>query len=197
MNDQVQEQVPPAAAAEIASETISMLDGRKVEFAGSPTSDRRRKMLKDTVFDDNGHPTVRFDFRNGETRHFRIPESLVLRLAGHGAEQKIGDAAAGEKDVDDMILAIESVMDRLSKGEWNVAREGGGFGGTSVLMRALAELSGKPIEEVKEKVKSMSPKEKVLLRTHAKVAPIIQRLEAEKAAKDAHVDPDALLAGFA
>lgn len=186
-----QTQADGASTPESSVETVVMNDQRKVEFAG------KRRMLKESLFDTNGHPSIRIDFRNGETRVFRVPETLLLKFAAHGAEQKIGDAAAGEKDVDDMVMAIDSIIERLEKGEWTVQREGGGFAGASTLARALAELSGKPLEEVKTKVKGMSKEEKALLRGHAKVQPIIARLEAEKAAKTAHVDPDALLAGFA
>lgn len=169
---------------------------REVEFAG------KRKMLKESFFPEDGSPPViRLDFRNGESREFKIPSELLYRFAAHGAEQKLGDETAGETDVDDMVLSVDELIERLSKrdedgtfkGEWTVRREAGGMAGTSVLMKALAELSGKPLEEVKSFLKTKSPAEKMALRNSAKVKPIIDRLESEKLAKAQKVDTDSLL----
>lgn len=174
---------------------IKMEDGREVEFVG------KRRMLKESIFDENGHPSIRLDFRNGQTVNFRIPEELVMKFAAHGAEQKLGDEGAGykEEELDDQVLAIQELADRLSKGEWNVKREGGSMAGTSILMKALVEFSGsaRTPEQVKEFLKGKSQAEKLALRNSAKIKPIIERLEAERAAKTAHVDTDALLAGLA
>lgn len=167
-------------------EVVTMQDGRSVEFVG------KRKMLKET-FIDGDSVSVRLDFRNGETRTFVVPQELLLRFAGHGAEQKLGDETAGETDVDDMVLAVDDLITRLNKGEWSIKREGGGFGGTSVLIRALVEYSGKTIEQVKEFLTGKSQAEKIALRNSAKLKPIVERLEAEKAAKGAKVDTEALL----
>jgi len=158
-------------------EVVTMQDGRTVEFVG------KRKMLKES-FPETG--TVRLDFRNGETRSFVIP----------GAEQKLGDETAGVDDVDDMVLAVDDLIGRLNKLEWSVKREGGGFGGTSVLLRALVEFSGRTAEQVKEFLAGKSQAEKMALRNSAKLKPIVDRLEAEKASKGAKVDTDALLSSL-
>lgn len=174
---------------------IKMEDGREVEFVG------KRRMLKESIFDENGHPTIRLDFRNGQSVNFRIPEALVMKFAAHGAEQKLGDEGAGykEEELDDQVLAIQELADRLTKGEWNVKREGGSMAGTSILMKALVEFSGgaRTPEQVKEFLKGKSQAEKLALRNSPKIKPIIEKLEAERAAKTAHVDTEALLAGLA
>jgi hypothetical protein len=196
MNDQS----PPASAGKPASvsEKVKLSDGREVEFVG------KRKMLKESLFPETGLPQVRLDFRNGETRLFQIPEELLYRFAAHGAEQKLGDETAGETDIDDMVLAVDDLIERLKKLEWNVKREGGGMAGTSVLIKALVELSKKTDETVEaatERVKKFlsdkKPAEKTALRNSAKVKPIIDRLEAEKLAKAEKVDTDALLGQLA
>jgi len=168
-------------------EVVTMQDGRTVEFVG------KRKMLKES-FPETG--TVRLDFRNGETRSFVIPGELKDRFACHGAEQKLGDETAGVDDVDDMVLAVDDLIGRLNKLEWSVKREGGGFGGTSVLLRALVEFSGRTAEQVKEFLAGKSQAEKMALRNSAKLKPIVDRLEAEKASKGAKVDTDALLSSL-
>ena len=170
-----------------AIETVTMEDGRIVEFAG------KRKLLKESLLTAEGKVAVRMDFRNGATRLFTIPDSLLNKFAGHGAEQKLGDETAGEADVDDAVMAVDALIERLSAGEWGVAREGGGFAGTSVLARALAEFKGIPIEQVKEFLKTKTQAEKTAMRGNGKLKPIIERIEAEKASKGVKIDTDAIL----
>jgi hypothetical protein len=178
-------------------EKVKMADGREVDFVG------KRKMLKESTFPENETPIVRLDFRNGKTLTYQIPPELYAEHAAHGAEQKLGDETAGCDDVDDMYLAVEELIKRLTKrnedgsfaGAWNVKREGGSMSGTSLLLKALVELSGKSEEQVKEFLGKMSPQEKTALRSSAKVKPIIDRLEAEKV--KGKVDTDALLSQLA
>ena len=170
-------------------ETVVLSDGRSVDFVG------KRKMLKETIIEGDT-VSVRLDFRNGETRTFTLPGELLLKFAGHGAEQKLGDETAGEEDVDDMCLAVDDLIDRLNKGEWSMKREGGGMAGTSVLLRALMELSSKTVEQVKEFLKPLTQADKLALRNSPKVKPIVDRLEAEKVSKASKVDTNALLAGL-
>jgi hypothetical protein len=170
---------------------ITMQDGRTVEFAG------KRKMLKSTSIEGTTVKT-RLDFRNGETREFTIPDALLLQFAGHGAEQKLGDETAGEEDVDDMVLSVDALIERLNRGEWRTQREpGSSMAGTSVLLQALVELSGKSKEDVKAFLATKSQAEKAALRASDKLRPIVQRIEAEKAAKNNKVDTAGLLAELA
>lgn len=168
-------------------EVVTMSDGRKVEFVG------KRKMLKSTEIEGNT-VAVRIDFRNGETRRFVLPPTLLLQFAGHGGEQKYGDECAGVEDIDDMVLTVDELDERIQKGEFNAKREGGGMAGTSVLLRALMEYSGRTQEQIKAFLSGKTQTEKLALRNSPKVKPIVDRLEAEKAAKGAKVDTDALLA---
>lgn len=174
------------AKVETAIETVMMTDGRIVEFAG------KRKILKTTTISDLGVQT-RMDFRNGETRLFTIPTQMLGKFAGHGAEQKLGDETAGLEDVEDCVLAVDSLIDRLYNGEWGQAREANGMAGTSVLARALCELTGKTREQIKDFLSSKSQAEKVALRNSGKVKPIVERIESEKASKGSKVDTEALL----
>jgi hypothetical protein len=169
-------------------ETVKMDDGRVVDFAG------KRKLLKESFVEPDGTIKVRMDFRNGETRTFTVPGNMIAKFAGHGAEQKLGDETAGLEDVGDMVLAVDELMDRLAKGEWGVKREGNGLAGTSVLLRALMELYSKSAEQVKQFLAGKDQAAKIALRNNPKVKPIIERIEAEKAAKKtSNVDTEALL----
>src|SRR2546421_10695528 len=123
------------AQADRIEETVQMKDGRKVTFVG------KKLMLKEPIFTQDGRlPSVRFDFRDGQTITFNLEdhkdvkttdgELLLHALAAHGASQKIGDEAAGVKTgPSDMFLEIEDMIERLGKGGWSAAREGGGLGG--------------------------------------------------------------------
>lgn len=199
------EQIPPngqggaGAGAKASSVEKVKIGDREVDFVG------KRKMLKESLFPEGQLPIVRLDFRNGESRSFQIPEELLYRFAAHGAEQKLGDETAGETDVDDMVLAVDDLISRLSKrgedgsfqGEWNTKREGGGMSGTSVLIKALVEKTQKTTEQITAWLKDKTPAQKAALRAEATIKPIIERLEAEKLAKAEKVDTNALLGTLA
>lgn len=165
---------------------VKMDDGREVEFTG------KRKMLKDSIIEGDVLK-VRLDFVNGETRTFTLPTELVAKFALHGAEQKLGDEIAGIDDVEDCIMAVDELTERLSKGEWAAKRESSGMAGTSVLAKALVELTGKPIDQIKTFLSAKTQAEKVALRGNAQLKPIIDRLEASKNAKKTGIDTDGLL----
>lgn len=199
--------------------TFSTLRGQKsLEFTG--TEKRAKKLIKDHYFDADGHPHVELFFRNGEMRDFRLPETLLLKFAAHGAEQKLGDNVAGTPDVDDMVEATDALIKRLHIGEWTAEREGG-FAGTSVLMKAMtlyhlrkAGVVPPPVDadqaskadyntafaeklaKVREFLGPKAQNEKMALRASPQLKPIIDELEAEKLAKAQKVDTDALLAAL-
>ena len=196
---------------------VKMEDGREVGFAG------KRKINKETLIDEgkialdndtvtiqDGAVTIRMDFRNGATRLFPIKAAMLAKFAGHGGEQKYGDELASPADKplseDDMVLAVEELHDQLyNKGEWRATSEGG-FGGASVVVKAIMEASGKTMEEVKKfldgKLEAAKAKGEKLSRRdlydsfrnpNSKVGQIVERLEKERLAKDSKVDADAAL----
>ncbi len=175
------------AAKETVVETIKMSDGRIVDFPG------KRKMSKESWVEATGDIKVRFDFRNGETRTFTLRTDMVPKFAAHGAEQKLGDETAGVEDVDDAVLAVDELIERLNAGEWGVKRESSGFAGTSILLRAIVEVTGKSVEAVRAYLKEKTPAQKLALREAAMFVPVVKRLEAEKAAKKPAVDTAPLL----
>jgi len=176
-----------SAKTETQVETVTMTDGRIVDFAG------KRKLLKESSVNADGKVQVRLDFRNGETRLFTLPDALLNKFAAHGAEQKLGDEIAGLTDTEDCVLAVDELIDRLYNGEWSVKREANGMAGTSVLVRALVEHTGKTVDAIKQFLSGKSQAEKVALRNNPKIKPIVERIEAEKASKKANVDTDAML----
>lgn len=190
MNDTVADTAVAKPAKTLAAPptVVTMDDGRLVEFSG------KTKLKRTTTIAEDGTITIGLDFVNGEFRQFVLPPSLLNRFAAHGASQKIGDEIAGLDDVDDAILAIDTLTDRLSAGEWTMKREAGqSTAGTSVLAKALIEHSKKTVEQVRSFLASKNMAEKAALRNNPALVPIIARLEANKKKKVSKVDTNALL----
>lgn len=200
---------------------VTLTDGREVEFAG------KRKVNKDTLIDESkiivdgemitmapGAVSVRMDFLNGQTRTMPLPLSLIARFAGHGGEQKFGDELAytpkaGEPPatIDDFVQWIDDLFERVQSGSWNAVREGeGGVAGASIVVKALMEASGKPVEKVKEflqkKLDDAKARGQKLSRNElynsfrnpeTKVGQIIDRMQKEALSKESKVDADAAL----
>lgn len=156
--------------------SVAMENGEEVKFPG------KRNVLKSTEIDGNA-VTLTMKFKNGAVRTFKMNPDLLMTFAAHGMESKYGDEMAGLKDIEDMVLAVEDLDARLQTGEWGVKRESNGMAGTSVLARALVEHSGKPIEVIKDFLAKKNNAEKLALRTHPDLAPIIARIEAERGGK--------------
>lgn len=187
--------------------TVVMDDGRSVDFPG------KTRLLKETL-SDSTNILVRLDFRNGETRTFKAPHFLgdvdtaqkkfFIRCAGHGLEQKLGDVTSGIESIEDAIEAVDQLMVRLDKAEWNAQSTGGGsMAGASLLAQALVEVSGNNIAAVRDYLGTVDKKTKDALRVDPEVAPVIKRLEAERDAKAAakgktvdKIDTASVLAGL-
>ena len=198
-----EEQVSTPATKRVAAEVeqVSMEDGRTVGFAG------KRRLIKEVVIEGKV-VQVRFDFRNGVTRTFTASKDNLLQLAGHGASQKIGDETAGLEELDDMVVAVEDMISRLDKGEWTAVRSAGdGFSGASVVIKAICEATGKPVDFVKTflqgKLDTAKARGEKLSRAElyasfrnptTKTGAIIARLEADKKVKAEKVNADDLMA---
>jgi hypothetical protein len=184
---------------------ITMEDGRIVKFAGNRKSDKT--ILTDT---DGNATGVRFDFANGKTHTLmfsEIPEGIALYACGHGIAQKAGDEYSGVKEIDDMALAVEEIFKRLRAGDWAAAREAGdSTAGATIVIRALIEVTGKPIEFIKSflngKIEAAKARGEKLSRQDlynsfrhptSKTGAVIKRLEEERLAKSNKVDSDTLL----
>ena len=185
---------------------VTMEDGREVSFAGNRKSD------KTVLLDDSGKAIgVRFDFLSGATRSLmfsEVPELTLWYAAGHGIAQKAGDEYSGVKEVDDMVLSVEEIFARLRAGDWAAAREAGdSTAGASIVIKALMEVTGKPIEFIKDflnkKLEAAKAKGEKLSRQDlynsfrnptSKTGVVIKRLEEEKLAKANKVDAGDLLA---
>ena len=77
------------AKKEVVRTPVTLTTGEIVEF-----TERQRTVKSSTL--ENGRARVRFAFRNGEVREYSFDKHtpLLMRLAIHGALQKIGDETA-------------------------------------------------------------------------------------------------------
>lgn len=191
-----------APKKETVYEEILMQDGRTVKFPGE------QRVLSEKIESENGTPQgVRFDFRSGQTLLVDLEHGGLLRhFAAHGITQKYRDEIAGGKDqtVEDLYEDMLELHQRLEQGNWNERREGSGLAGTSMLVRALAEVkfgevNDDSLTKTREFLKDKDQKVKLALRQVAPVKAVIERLEAEKLAKtpdSKKIDAEALLASF-
>lgn len=192
---------PKMPAVPGAVETITMDDGTLVEFGG------KRQMLKSaetvTVKNPDGTETetarLRFDFRTGRSSFYTISTELMLRMAIHGASQKIGDSAAACKDVNDMQLAVDTMIDQLNNGKWESARKSGPTAGGSLLFLAIQRaFPGKTSEAIRAWLENCSTAQRGELTRHPKIKDHFEAVQAERAARKPKpaVDVSALLEQF-
>lgn len=188
-------------------ESVKMDDGRIVDFPG------KRRLNKEASADET-FVYIRMDYRNGETRTFKAAhgqsdlndpaQKFAVKAMCHGLEQKLGDEMSGIDLLEDAIEAVDQLMLRLEKFDWNQTATGGsGFAGASILARALVEVTGQTITAIREYLGSLDNKTKAALRLDPSVAPVIKRLEDERAARAAargksapKVDTASVLAGL-
>ena len=148
--------------------------------------------------------TITATFSNGKILSLDASElSADIRHEAmmHGLKQKMGDASAiarntttgASASVQDKFDAMAEVVERITSegGTWTKVREGGAGGGSSLLQRALMELTGKTREAIAEFLEEKSKEEKAALKNNPRVAAIIARLQAATVNKG--IDSDELL----
>lgn len=150
----------------------------------------------------NGEGT--FGFNDGSS--VTIPRNALTaeveeRALFHGIKQKVADAAAIPRDTvtgrsandADKIRAMRAVVERLLAGTWAVSGGGGVSSDKMFLIRAMAEYSGKSLEEAREFVEDKTKTQQTALMGNAKIKPIIDRMRAESVG---NIDSDDLLEEF-
>lgn len=194
---------PPAKV----TRKISMDDGRVVEFGEKSRMQKEHGVEGQNVF-------ARIDFDNGkvvkvlafagnlcEIANYEGEDAaaveqaahakVTLQLIGHGMVQKLGDAAAGAESTDDALESVLEVATRISKGQFNKVREGGGSAkGAGELVAAMHEYLAKSNPElskdaVRDMLSNLNAQEKAGLRKVPDVAAIIERMRAERKPSDA------------
>lgn len=163
----------------------------------------RKPDIASDIFKD----TLTINFSNGkviEVDVSKLSPEIQKQAMLHGLKQKLVDAAAIARNTDtgqsatitEKYEAVKEVADRVTGADatWNKVREAGASasGSSSLLARALVEVSGKSRADIDAYLESKSKEEKAALKLSAKIAPVILRLQA--AGNKSDVDGDALLA---
>ncbi len=113
-----------------------------------------------------------------------------LRAMLHGFKQKISDAGAmsvnqttGQPpEPSARIAKMRRVAESLAAGQWELERTGGGGSSPSMLIRALAERFGKPVDVIAPWLKSKTKAEQSALSADKGVAKILARMATDSAA---------------
>lgn len=154
---------------------------------------------------DNEAQSVTFLAADGKILVVKVKElseDIQTHAKLHGIKQKLIDAAAIARDPQTgksatlaaKLEAIQEVLARLKKGEWNKKREGGTSEG-GILLTALQRLySHKAPEDVKNFLNSLTAQEKTAIKLTPEVADMIAIIQAERAPKG--IDVNSLLSGL-
>lgn len=181
-----QESTGSAKATPAKSIDIQMEDGRIVQF-------NSRAKMRTNITLENGTATIIADFSNGQTLSFAIPlpadlTELQGKLFQFALKEKTHNQIAGVTDVADCFIAVRELFDLFAAGKWTAERKAGEGQGSSTLQKAIMEVYGKTADQAYQFLKDKTHAQKMALRAHEKLAPVIQRLEAAKASTKVNVD---------
>ena len=165
---------------------VQMEDGRIVQF-------NSRAKMRTTITVEDGAITIVADFSNGQTLSFSmgLPGNLTeleTKLFQFAFKEKTHNQIAGVTDVADCFIAVRELFDLFAAGKWTAERKAGEGQGTSALQKAIMEVYGKTADQAYQFLKDKTHAQKMALRAHEKLAPVIQRLEAAKAYTKVNVD---------
>ena len=107
-----------------------------------------------------------------------LSDEMRERLMMHGLSQKIGDSYASAESVEQACDNATTQWDGLLNGDWATRATGG------ILAEALAQVSGKPVEECRAALRLLDDKKKRALQKDARILAAIAAIQAERA-KDA------------
>lgn len=181
-----QESIGSAKAIPAKSIDIQMDDGRIVQF-------NSRAKMRTNIILENGTATIIADFSNGQTLSFAIPlpadlTELQAKLFQFALKEKTHNQIAGVSDVADCYIAVRELFDLFAAGKWTAERKAGEGQGSSTLQKAIMDVYGKTADQAYQFLRDKTHAQKMALRAHAKLAPVIQRLEAAKASTKVNVD---------
>lgn len=140
-------------------------------------------------------------FANGQTLRILVSQltpEIGFAAMMHGLKQKLIDAAAISRNpdtgasatLDDKYQAVREVYDRITSpdGTWNKIREGGTGATGGLLLAALMRLRpGKAREDLQAWLDGKTKEELAALRASATIAPVIEAIKAERAARNPDV----------
>jgi hypothetical protein len=144
---------------------------------------------------DNGAIFNLGDGTSLEANMDAFSDEIITKLAIHGLLQKIGDAASGFSKTSDYhgaMNAMNSVWETLLSGQWT--RTGAGSG-TTDLVTALANLTGKDTAIIQVEVDKWDDEKMKAIKARKDVKAEVKRIQlarAEAAASASNVDSESL-----
>lgn len=138
-------------------------------------------------FDETNTDLLKISFTTGqdlEVSLAEIPPEIVHRLALHGLSQKVGDSYAG-CEVDEAFDKASAVVSDLKEGNWSTRVATGGSPRSTQLAQALADATGKTLDEAAAVLEPMDDEQKKDLRKHPQIKACLAQIRAAKAAADA------------
>jgi len=162
---------------------VTMTDGRVVYF-----STNQRVSKSHHIDPATNKIKICLDFCNGITRSVDVNPMLMLRAAAFGYEHRLSSVLPRAESIEDAIELVDDVINLLNAGVWSVMVPGGNDANrASPLALALAELTNRPLIDVKKKLRGMTQREKMALRQVRNVADAIIARE-QKSRRRAGVD---------
>lgn len=146
---------------------------------------------------DNLPIGVRFEFTNGHSHEVRFEyfsAEMQAWLTFNGVSQKFGDSYSKSANADEAEALFLALVDQVKGGVW-AAR--GGSGGSSDLAEAVARVTGKPVDAIREKLATMDEDALKALAKRPDVKAALKAIQAERATKAAEAmdeDDDGLAA---
>lgn len=166
---------PSNVARLIPQETMMTTIDTAVLYFGSPDAQGNAKGVRFTVS----------GFAPFDVLFADLTATVMAEAIAQGIRKKVGDGAALAKGATnkDKHDAMKAIADRIigPSGEWNARGEGAG-GSIGLLEAALVRM-GHAQAAVDALLASISDKEKSALRADATIAPAIEAIKAERAAK--------------
>ena len=144
---------------------------------------RSVRLTKAAVFINGQLSHLALKFADGSTATITIPDAVREQAVAYGALAKIGGLTSREQTLDELKAEVTALIGRWNSGEWAERSEGGQ--GTSIIQKALMEFRGKTANEVAAFLADKTMKQKSEMKSLPGLAPIVARLEAAEAAKQA------------
>lgn len=126
---------------------------------------------------------VEFAFANGVTHTISMADFQAeqqSQLGSYGISQKFGDSYAGAESPDEAVETFLATVEQVKSGEWTVRRGGGGAARITMLVEALARVTGKTEEEAQAKIATLDDDEKKDLRTHPQIAAVLEEIKLDR-----------------
>jgi hypothetical protein len=130
---------------------------------------------------------IKSEFGGEHTREYELSlnHPLAVQFLCQGFNAKIRSQVSAAKTPEEAVAAYDQLAGAFAKGNWNAQRNAGAAEAGGILVRALARLKGRTIEQAQAFVSQLSKKQQADLRKVPEVASAIAQLTEESGEVDA------------